>query len=138
MMIIIIIIIITISKSFRKYVSDIPGNHDVKELQKTVILGHCTHTQKIANLKEQQNQRRNQTQRDHKQQRQNSCNNVSPRDMVCLGNMCVATLHKADNNAIIIIYKFINLSFPEISKRQSARNSCPIAGSVGVFIPLTQ
>jgi len=29
----------TLSKSFRKYVSDIPGNHDVKKLQKTVILG---------------------------------------------------------------------------------------------------
>jgi hypothetical protein len=29
----------TISKSFRKYVSIIPGNHDVKELQKTAILG---------------------------------------------------------------------------------------------------
>ena len=29
----------TISKSFRKYVSDIPGNHGVKELQKTAILG---------------------------------------------------------------------------------------------------
>jgi len=29
----------TISKSFRKYVSDIPGNHDVKELQKTALLG---------------------------------------------------------------------------------------------------
>jgi hypothetical protein len=28
----------TISKSFRKYVSTIPGNHEVKELQKTVIL----------------------------------------------------------------------------------------------------
>ena len=28
----------TISKSFRKYVSDIPGNHDVKELQKTAML----------------------------------------------------------------------------------------------------
>jgi len=28
----------TTSKSFRKYVSDIPGNHDVKELQKTAIL----------------------------------------------------------------------------------------------------
>jgi hypothetical protein len=28
-----------ISKSFRKYVSDIPGKHDVKELQKTAILG---------------------------------------------------------------------------------------------------
>jgi ribosomal protein L17 len=29
----------TISKSFRKYVSNIPGNHDVRELQKTDILG---------------------------------------------------------------------------------------------------
>ena len=29
----------TISKSFRKYVSNIPGKHDVKELQKTAILG---------------------------------------------------------------------------------------------------
>jgi hypothetical protein len=28
----------TISKSFRKYVSNIPGNHDVRELQKTAIL----------------------------------------------------------------------------------------------------
>jgi hypothetical protein len=29
----------TISKSFRKYVSNILGNHDFKELQKTAILG---------------------------------------------------------------------------------------------------
>ena len=29
----------TISKSFRKYISNIPGNHEVKELQKTAILG---------------------------------------------------------------------------------------------------
>jgi hypothetical protein len=29
----------TISKSFRKYVGNIPGNHEVKELQKTAILG---------------------------------------------------------------------------------------------------
>jgi hypothetical protein len=28
-----------ISKSFRKYVINIPGNHEVKELQKTAILG---------------------------------------------------------------------------------------------------
>jgi len=28
----------TISKSFRKYVSNIPGKHEVKELQKTAIL----------------------------------------------------------------------------------------------------
>jgi len=36
--------------------------------------------------------------RHHKQQRQNSCNNVSPRDMVCLGYMCMDTLHKGDND----------------------------------------
>jgi len=29
----------TISKSFRKYVSNTPGNHEVKELQKAAILG---------------------------------------------------------------------------------------------------
>ena len=29
----------TISKSFRKYVSNTPGKHEVKELQKTAILG---------------------------------------------------------------------------------------------------
>jgi hypothetical protein len=28
----------TTAKSFRKYVSDIPGNHDLKELEKTAIL----------------------------------------------------------------------------------------------------
>ena len=29
----------TISKLFRKYVSNIPGNHKVKEVKKTAILG---------------------------------------------------------------------------------------------------
>ena len=29
----------TISKTLRKYVNNIPGNHEVKELQKTAILG---------------------------------------------------------------------------------------------------
>jgi len=29
----------TISKSFRKFVSNISGKHEVKELQKTAILG---------------------------------------------------------------------------------------------------
>ena len=29
----------TISKSFRKHVSNIPGKHEVKELQKTATLG---------------------------------------------------------------------------------------------------
>jgi hypothetical protein len=29
----------TISKSFRKYVNNIPGKHEVRELQKTAMLG---------------------------------------------------------------------------------------------------
>jgi len=41
----------TISKSFRKYVSNIPGKHEVRELQKTAILGHCTHTAESTNVK---------------------------------------------------------------------------------------
>jgi len=35
----------TISNTFRKYVSNIPGKHEVKELQKTAIFGtaHILH-----------------------------------------------------------------------------------------------
>jgi hypothetical protein len=29
----------TISKSFRKYLSSVPGKHDIKALQKTAVLG---------------------------------------------------------------------------------------------------
>jgi hypothetical protein len=42
----------TISKSLRKYVSDIPGQHEVKELQKTGILG-TAHTLESTNVKVQ-------------------------------------------------------------------------------------
>ena len=49
----------TISKSFRKYVSNIQGNQEVRELQKTAILGHCTHTSQSTNVGVQWNQRRN-------------------------------------------------------------------------------
>jgi len=37
----------TISKSFRKYVSNIPGQHEVKELQKTTILGTANILRKV-------------------------------------------------------------------------------------------
>jgi len=37
----------TISKSFRKYVSNIPGKHEVKELQKTAIVGTAHILQKV-------------------------------------------------------------------------------------------
>jgi hypothetical protein len=41
----------TISKPFRKYVSTIPGNHDVRELQKTAILGTAHRLRKVLMLK---------------------------------------------------------------------------------------
>jgi hypothetical protein len=41
----------TISKSFRKYVSDIPGNHDVKERQKTAILGTAHRLREVLTYK---------------------------------------------------------------------------------------
>jgi hypothetical protein len=35
----------TISKSFRQYLSNIPGKHEIKELlKKSGHIGHCTHT----------------------------------------------------------------------------------------------
>jgi hypothetical protein len=37
----------TISKSFRKYVNNIPGNHEIKELQKTAILGTARILRKV-------------------------------------------------------------------------------------------
>jgi hypothetical protein len=37
----------TISKSLRKYVSTIPGNHEVKALQKTAILGTAHRLRKV-------------------------------------------------------------------------------------------
>jgi len=36
-----------ISKSFRKYVSNIPGKHEVKEIQKTAIQGTAHTLRKV-------------------------------------------------------------------------------------------
>ena len=40
----------TIPKSFRKYVSNVPGKYEVKELQKTAMLG-TAHTSESTNVK---------------------------------------------------------------------------------------
>jgi len=37
----------TVSKSLRKYVNNIPGKHEVKELQKIAILGNAHIFQKV-------------------------------------------------------------------------------------------
>ena len=42
-----------ISKSFRKYMSNIPGKHEVKELYENSHIGHCTHTMESTNVKVQ-------------------------------------------------------------------------------------
>jgi hypothetical protein len=39
LLIIIIIIAVTISKPFKEYRINVPRKHDIKELQKTVIMG---------------------------------------------------------------------------------------------------
>jgi len=49
----------TISKSFRKYVSNIPGNHEVKGTTENSHIRHCTHTSESANVEIQWSQRRN-------------------------------------------------------------------------------
>jgi hypothetical protein len=48
----------TISKSFRKYVSDIPGNMTLRSYRKQPYWAR-THTSESANVKEQKSQRRN-------------------------------------------------------------------------------
>ena len=49
----------TILKSFSKYVSNIPGNHEVKEPIENSHIGHCTHTAESVNVEIQWSQRRN-------------------------------------------------------------------------------
>jgi hypothetical protein len=44
----------TISKSFRKYMGNIPGNHEENS-----HIGHCIHTSESANVELQWSQRRN-------------------------------------------------------------------------------
>ena len=43
----------TIPESFRKYVSNIPGNHEVKETTENSHIGHCTHISESTNVKVQ-------------------------------------------------------------------------------------
>ena len=42
-----------ISKSLRQYLNNVPGKHEIKELQKNSHIGHCTHNSGSANVKVQ-------------------------------------------------------------------------------------
>jgi hypothetical protein len=48
-----------ISKSFRKYVSATPGNHEVKGTTENCHIEHCAHTSESADVKARYSQRRN-------------------------------------------------------------------------------
>jgi hypothetical protein len=41
----------TISKSLRQYLNNIPGKHEIKEIQKNSHIGHCTHNAESADVK---------------------------------------------------------------------------------------
>jgi len=41
----------TISKSLRQYLSNMPGKHEIKELQKNSHIWHGTHTAESADVK---------------------------------------------------------------------------------------
>jgi len=43
----------TTSKSPTQYLSNIPGKHEIKKLQKNNNIGHCTHTAESVNVKVQ-------------------------------------------------------------------------------------
>ena len=43
----------TVSKSFRKDMSKIPGKHEVKEVTENSHIGQCTHTAESTNVKVQ-------------------------------------------------------------------------------------
>ena len=71
----IIIIIIIISKSFTKYLNNIPGRHEINELQKKKKALFCTAHTNCGK----------------------SCNTVYRRNVVCLRYIIVNSLHKGDN-----------------------------------------
>ena len=78
----------TISKSFRKYVSNMPGNHEVKELQKTAILGTAHILRKVVKKRYNGVNAGTSDIRTMNSYICNGSNSVFPRDMVCLRNMC--------------------------------------------------
>jgi hypothetical protein len=43
----------TISNSLRQYLSNIPGKHKIKEIEKKSLIAHCTHTMESSNVKVQ-------------------------------------------------------------------------------------
>jgi hypothetical protein len=76
--------------------TNIPGNHEVKELQKTAILGTAHILQKV--LTKRYNGVNAGTTDIRTMNSYIRIVAMFPRDMVCLRNISVDTLHERDNN----------------------------------------
>ena len=83
----------SISQSFKRYLSNIPGKHEIKELHKTAILSTAHILRKVLMWKYKRFNIGNSV-----ICTVNSCNTVFPRNMVCFRNMGVNTLHKGDDD----------------------------------------
>jgi hypothetical protein len=87
----------TISKSFRKYLRNIPGKHEIRELQKTAKLG-AARTSEGTNRFNIRNSAICTI--------QNSCSTVFSRDMVCFRTkmmMIISFVKIITKNVIILI-----------------------------------
>ena len=84
----------TISKSFIKYVSNIPGGHEAKQLQKTAIIGTAHINRKYLFKSTMNNNNR-------------IAATLLPRDIVCLRNISINTLHKEQIMMMMMIIKII-------------------------------
>jgi hypothetical protein len=88
-----------ISKSPRQYQCNVPGKHEIKKLQKTNHIGHCTPTLKSANVKVQNifHGRNNIMCSINCKYRTAATNTIYPRNVVCFRYIIVNTLHEGDN-----------------------------------------
>ena len=137
----------TISESFRKYVSNIPGKHEVKELQKTAILGTAHILRKVLIEKYSRFDTKS-----NDISTMNSNNRIavtlySQEDLVYLKHISINTLHKGDdddddgdddNNNIFSHLHFFHISFdPSVKSIQIMRSLCFNFSSLPVesFIP---
>ena len=85
----------TISKSLRQYLSNTPGKHEIIEIKKKGHIGPCIHTTESANVKVQNIfHGQNNITCSTTCKKQNSCNTIYPRNIVCFRYIIVNTLHK--------------------------------------------
>ena len=88
----------TISKSLRQYLSNITGEHEIKEMQENCHIGHCTHAMESANVKVQNLfQGQNNITCSTICKYRTAATQYTLETLVCFRYIIVNTLHKGDN-----------------------------------------